>query len=97
MIRIAVNDDGEGISNVHGLSAFKMFSQLNNSFIYTDSKMQYGTGMGLYVVSNIINMLDGDFKIQSKQDGHEMTSFEFCLPYKDPGKDILQVSLLDQS
>ena len=37
--------------------------------------------MGLCVVSNVIKKLGGEFIVQSKQDGEEMTSFEIRIPY----------------
>ena len=45
----------------------------------------FGSGLGLYVVSNIIKKLKGEFILQSMCEGHKMTSFEFRLPFRAPG------------
>ena len=57
-----------------------------------DRNKNLGSGMGLCVVSNVIKKLGGEFIVQSKQDGEEMTSFEIRIPYYG---DLQETTALD--
>jgi hypothetical protein len=88
MVSIAVKDDGQGLPNVNGLRSFQLFNQKDNKIVYDDRFSKLSLGLGLCIVGNIINKLDGEFIVRSKEDGHPMTSFEFRLPYTGSQTDL---------
>ena len=66
MISFAIKDDGEGISNEKGLSASQLFTQFDNKLNDDKRRKKKGQGIGLFVVSNLIKKLGGNFTVHSK-------------------------------
>ena len=66
MISFAIKDDGKGISNEKDLSASQLFTQLDNKLNDDKRRKKKGQGIGLFVVSNLIKKLGGNFTVHSK-------------------------------
>lgn len=62
-LQIAVEDDGIGISKEQQSRLFQSFEQANNSI----SRRYGGTGLGLVISRNIINLMNGEIWIESEQ------------------------------
>lgn len=77
MITLTVEDSGIGMSQKYLQSkVFTPFAQENN--------MAPGTGLGLSLVRNIVQMLEGDIKIKSQKDVG--TTVTVTLPMKQSGQ-----------
>ncbi len=66
---LKIEDNGIGIAPVHHLKIFDMFFRLSGK---TD-----GSGIGLYIVKEILNKLQGSIKIESKEG--KGTSFDITI------------------
>ena len=73
---IRIKNSGEGISSEDLAKIFERFYKVDKS----RSKDVKGTGLGLYIVKNIIEMHGGHIEAHSQKG--EYTEFEFCLPLK---------------
>ncbi|MFA0961305.1 ATP-binding protein [Roseivirga sp. BDSF3-8] len=69
-VTITVSDNGEGISEEKLENIFEMF--------YRASESSEGSGLGLYIVKNVIDKMKGDIKVESKVS--EGTRFTVVLP-----------------
>ncbi|MGB5929277.1 MAG: HAMP domain-containing sensor histidine kinase, partial [Cyclobacteriaceae bacterium] len=67
---ISVKDNGEGISEEKLENIFEMF--------YRASESSEGSGLGLYIVKNVIDKMNGEIKVESKES--EGTNFTVTLP-----------------
>jgi len=86
MVEITVKDTGAGIKAKDQYKLFKPFSQVD-SFA---SKQHQGTGLGLYLVKQIVNMHGGYVWFRSIPD--EGSTFAFAIPInskKSDGNDIV--------
>ncbi len=48
-----------------------------------DTRKQYGTGIGLYLVKHLVEAHHGEIKVESKVG--EGSTFTFVLPIRQPG------------
>ncbi len=69
-LRFVIEDNGKGIAREHLDKVFQMF--------YRASEDSQGTGMGLYLVKETINLLGGTLDIQSTEG--QGTTFFFTIP-----------------
>lgn len=84
MVEIIVKDNGSGIAQEDLTKLFHKFSRLENSF--TALSTSGGTGLGLYISKNLIELMHG--RIWVKSDGVDKgTTFTFSLPVAN--KEIL--------
>lgn len=74
---ISVSDDGQGIEDKDITRIFDRFYQSKNQSSYTVSG-QSGTGIGLYLCKNIIELQDG--VIYAKNNPNKGSSFRILLP-----------------
>ena len=70
MISLRISDNGKGIERDHINSIFDMF--------YRGSEISRGSGLGLYVVKETVNKMNGAIKFMSK--AGKGTSFDVTLP-----------------
>jgi signal transduction histidine kinase len=75
-IRISVSDTGIGIREQDLDKLFKAFSQLEDA----KTKKHEGTGLGLTITKNLLDLLGGDIKVSSRFGVG--TTFEVYLPLK---------------
>jgi signal transduction histidine kinase len=69
-VNFTIYDNGIGINASNLPNIFKMF--------YRATDQSKGTGLGLYIVQEIIKKLDGTIEVQSKE--NEYTQFEVMIP-----------------
>ena len=69
-MNFTVTDNGEGIPEKHLSKIFDMF--------YRASSSSQGTGLGLYICKEIVNKLNANIEIQSKQ--NEGTIVQLSIP-----------------
>ena len=62
-VRIAVADSGIGISENDREKLFKRFSQVDSS----NTRKFGGTGLGLVITKQIVELMNGDIQVQSKE------------------------------
>lgn len=75
--KIEITDSGIGISAEHQLLIFEEFRQVSEGF----SRSYEGSGLGLALVKKIINLLNGNIKVESMLgDG---TTFTISIPVED--------------
>lgn len=74
IVKIAVSDSGIGISPERIDEIFDPFHQLENSY----TKKYAGIGLGLSIVKNLVSLLDGEIKVESRL--NRGTSFILTLP-----------------
>ncbi|WP_062054027.1 ATP-binding protein [Sediminicola sp. YIK13] len=67
---ILIEDNGIGIGKEHIDKIFEMF--------YRATKLSTGSGMGMYIVKETIDRLDGTIQIESEL--HKGTTFKFTIP-----------------
>lgn len=67
---IVVEDNGQGIEPLHVDRIFDMF--------YRASESSYGSGLGLYIVKNAVNKLNGNINVQSVV--NQGTKFTIVIP-----------------
>ena len=77
MVEIFIKDQGPGISKEDISRLFKKFSRLDNS--YTAAATSGGTGLGLYISKNLIELMHGKIWVESEGLGKGAT-FKFSLP-----------------
>jgi len=77
-IEVIVKDTGVGIKNEDLPKLFSPFTQLE----YTVSE-EKGTGLGLYLVGNLIRLLNGEIRVESEYG--KGSTFRFILPLKHGG------------
>jgi signal transduction histidine kinase/DNA-binding response OmpR family regulator len=75
-ISIEIKDEGIGISNEKILRIFDRFYQIDD----TSNRKYEGTGIGLALVKELVNVLDGKIRVESQE--HFGTSFFVILPIK---------------
>ncbi|MBS3774609.1 MAG: PAS domain S-box protein [Bacteroidales bacterium] len=76
-----VKDSGVGIPDDQQKLIFERFRQVDDS----TAGVQEGTGLGLTISKNLVEMMGGDMWVKSKEG--EGSVFYFTLPYEDkPGK-----------
>ena len=78
-IDVIVKDTGVGIKKEDMHKLFAPFTQLE----YTISE-EKGTGLGLYLVMNLIRLLNGEIRVESEYG--KGSTFAFTLPLKHGGK-----------
>lgn len=78
MAHLIFNDQGHGISRQYQKKVFRMFYRVRRS-----GKSIRGTGLGLYIVRNIIRLHGGKVWIDSSGIG-QGTSFHLTLPLSQP-------------
>jgi signal transduction histidine kinase/CheY-like chemotaxis protein/HPt (histidine-containing phosphotransfer) domain-containing protein len=61
ILEFAVTDTGMGISEGDQKLLFQSFSQINIS----QSSLQSGSGLGLSIVANLVNLMDGTYGVES--------------------------------
>lgn len=76
-IKISIKDQGTGISEENLKKIFEKFARIEN---HLTSKTQ-GSGLGLYIVKNLLEKMNGDIKVESSicTDSHG-TTFIVTLP-----------------
>lgn len=77
MVEVSVQDNGAGITQEDLAKLFHKFSRLDNS--YTAVSSSGGTGLGLYISKNLIELMQG--KIWATSEGVDKgATFTFSLP-----------------
>lgn len=85
MLEVTIKDNGSGISKDDLGRLFHKFSRLDNA--YTSISTSGGTGLGLYISKNLIELMHG--KIRAQSEGEDKGSaFTFSLPVASP--EVLQ-------
>ena len=74
-LQVTVEDDGIGISEEHQKSLFTMFEQADGS----SSRKHGGIGIGLALSKRIVEMMDGDIKVESGLDKGSKFTFTCVL------------------
>jgi signal transduction histidine kinase/DNA-binding response OmpR family regulator len=75
---INVSDDGIGIPDEMKISIFEPFFQIENN---ETSKQKIGTGIGLALVKQLVERLDGEITLQNNPD--KGVAFSVCLPKQE--------------
>lgn len=77
VVEISIKDNGQGISPDDLGKLFKKFSRLDESYVSLSTSG--GTGLGLYISKNLVELMGG--KIHANSDGiGKGTTFTFSLP-----------------
>lgn len=77
MVEVSVKDNGSGISKEDLGKLFHKFARLDNS--YTSISTSGGTGLGLYISKNLVEMMHGKVWVESEGENRGAT-FTFSLP-----------------
>ena len=77
-IEVMVKDTGVGMKQEDLQKLFAPFTQLD----YTVSE-EKGTGLGLYLVGNLVRLLNGEIRVESEYG--KGSTFTFTLPLKHGG------------
>ena len=85
-----VTDSGIGISMERQSSLFQAFGQLDASI----TRKHGGTGLGLYICTQLSTMMNGKIYVQSEENVGSAFSFEITLPLVQ-GSDILHENHVD--
>lgn len=82
-IRISVRDTGVGIDPIDLAQIFEPFRQLDQ----TTTRKHAGTGLGLAITASLLQMMQGDIKVDSELGKGSMFWVEFprCLPASQSG------------
>ncbi|MBT3967055.1 MAG: response regulator [Gammaproteobacteria bacterium] len=79
----SVSDSGIGMSPEVLSRLFKPFEQGDN----TISRRFGGTGLGLHISKSLVEMMDGEIRVSSRENSGSL--FEFYLPYKESSLAVL--------
>lgn len=82
ILSVQVSDTGIGISDKQREKLFQAFSQADTS---TTRKFG-GTGLGLIISNNLINMMGGEIKFESEYNHGSSFSFSFKVEYQEGEK-----------
>jgi signal transduction histidine kinase/FixJ family two-component response regulator len=74
-LQFSVQDYGIGISPNQQETLFQPFNQADS----TTTREYGGTGLGLTICKNIVNIMNGDISVESEQDAGSTFSFTVCL------------------
>jgi PAS domain S-box-containing protein len=80
-VSVSVSDQGIGIPEEHLGKLFTRFHRVDNR----DTRKQYGTGIGLYLVKHLVEAHHGEIKVESTVG--EGSTFTFVLPIRQPGEE----------
>ncbi len=86
ILSVGVQDSGIGISEEQKSKLFQAFSQADTS---TTRKFG-GTGLGLIISNNLVNMMGGEIKFDSELNKGSCFYFSFKVKYEDGSKFIVQ-------
>lgn len=86
-LQIDVADTGIGIPEEKLANIFKTYEQV----ITTDGYHYEGSGLGLTVVKNLVDLQEGSIQVRSKVD--RGTTFTVVLPFSTPTQDAIQKSI----
>jgi CheY-like chemotaxis protein/nitrogen-specific signal transduction histidine kinase/HPt (histidine-containing phosphotransfer) domain-containing protein len=78
-IHVTVQDTGIGIPAEKQAEIFSNFSQVDNSLTRSHS----GTGLGLAICKQLVEMMDGEIWLESKEGVGSTFHFTLCLPPSD--------------
>jgi len=74
-VTIAISDEGMGISDEDKAQIFTKFYRAGDE----ETRKSKGTGLGLFIVKNLLNLLQGEIKIKDRQ--NKGTTFELSFKY----------------
>lgn len=74
LLNFAVQDDGIGMTEEEQSKLFQPFTQADDS----TTRKYGGTGLGLTISKNIIEMMDGNIRVESKEGVGSTFSFTIC-------------------
>ena len=77
-VSIRIRDNGTGVALEHRRRIFQMFVRGNDEL----QRTRTGTGLGLYIVRTLVNLLQGRISVTSAADGGSI--FEVILPGRQP-------------
>ena len=84
VISCSVADTGVGIPEDKAQVIFESFSQLDGSTI---TRKYDGTGLGLTVCKRLVDMMNGEISVNSKENAG--TVITFSIPYNDKAKKVI--------
>ena len=74
VLKVAITDTGCGMTKEQSSQLFKKFTQVTSDA----SKRKLGTGLGLFIIKQLCNRMNGDVRVFSQKD--KGSCFVFCLP-----------------
>ena len=86
LLKIMVNDSGCGLTQKDINLIFQKFAQVNSDV----SKRKLGTGLGLFITKQLVEKMDGEIRVYSKQGNG--TCFIICMLIQPVLDNINQVS-----
>ena len=92
-VKFIVSDTGIGIPDEKIDLLFQSFKQLDNS----TTRKYGGTGLGLSIVKNLVEMMEGDIRVESKMGAG--SSFIFSIPFElaQAPKEPARISITNNS
>jgi signal transduction histidine kinase len=90
-IEIAIADEGIGIPDKEKKEVFSKFYRVGNE----DTRSTKGTGLGLYIVCELVNMHGGS--IQIRDNYPKGTVMSVCLPLAQPSKETTTMTAIQVS
>lgn len=91
MYRFIVQDNGYGMSEEFVKKLFEPFERADDARI---AQIQ-GTGLGMTITRNIINMMGGDIQVESKENEGSKFTVSFKIKLQDSEIDVVSPDLLD--